>query len=212
MFEKERETMVEYQLKRRGITNDKVLHAMFQIPRHKFIPEVSTPMAYGDFAVPIGQAQTISQPYIVAKMIELLDPMFEDKILEVGSGSGYVVALLSKMCNKVIGVERIPALIEESRKKLKDLKITNAGVVEGDGSMGAIHYQPFNKIIVSAACPEIPEDLVSQLKMNGIIVVPVGDRMKQKIIKATKTPKGLITEEYDQCSFVPLMGKGGFKQ
>jgi len=211
MFEKERQTMVEYQLKKRGITNDRVLTAMNVVPRHIFIPEVSRVMAYGDFAVPIGQAQTISQPYIVAKMLELLDPQFEDKILEVGSGSGYVVALLSKLCTKVIGVERIPTLVTESRAKLKELKITNAGIVEGDGSLGVIHYQPFSKIIVSAACPEIPEDLVTQLKMNGTLIIPIGDRMKQKIIKATKTPKGLKLDECGDCSFVPLMGQAGFK-
>ncbi len=211
MFEKERQIMVDYQLKKRGIEDDRILDVMFQVPRHLFIPEASRAMAYGDFSIPIGQGQTISQPYVVAKMIDLLGPSFEDKVLEIGSGSGYVIAILSKMSKKIIGVERIPALVEESKKKLKELKINNARIIEGDGSIGAIHYQPFTKILVSAACPEIPEDLISQLKMNGTIVIPIGDRVKQKIVKAIKTPKGLKIEQYDDCSFVPLIGKAGFK-
>ena len=211
MYEKEREVMIDFQLRRRGISNEKILSVMAMTPRHEFVPEISRSLSYGDFAIPIKGSQTISQPYIVAKMLELLDPHSDEKILEVGSGSGYVTALLSRMSMKVIGVEKVPELVETSRKTLKKLGIKNAGIVEGDGSLGQVHYQTYDKIIVSAACPEIPQELLDQLKNGGILVAPVGSRMQQKLVKITKKGPKTEKEEHDSCAFLPLLGKKGFQ-
>ncbi|MCF7866777.1 protein-L-isoaspartate(D-aspartate) O-methyltransferase [Candidatus Woesearchaeota archaeon] len=211
MYEKERESMVEFQLKKRGIENPYVLEVMRMVPRHEFIPEVSKPMAYGDFAVPIGQGQTASQPYIVAKMIELLEPRRTDKVLEIGSGLGYAAAVLSKLSGKVIGIERIPEFAQKANKNLSMTGSKNARIIVGDGSIGAIHYYPFDRVLISTACPEIPEDIIQQTRNNGIIVAPVGDRMKQKLIRARKTPQGLKIEEHGTVAFVPMLGKKGFQ-
>lgn len=211
MYEKERESMVEFQLKKRGIENPYILEVMRMVPRHEFIPEVSKPMAYGDFAVPIGQGQTASQPFVVAKMISLLEPRRTDKVLEIGSGLGYAAAILSKMSGKVIGIERIPEFAQKANKNLKLIGAKNARIIVGDGSVGAIHYYPFDKVLISTACPEIPEDIIQQTRNNGIIVAPVGDRMKQKLIRARKTPQGLQIEEHDSVNFVPMLGKKGFQ-
>lgn len=212
MYEKERQSMVEQQIVKRGISNETVIHAMTLVPRHIFLPNPQNSLAHGDFAIPIGQGQTISQPYIVAMMLELLDPAKEDKVLEIGSGSGYVSALLSRMCRKVIGIERTEALVEYSKERLKQLKTDNTIILQGDGSLGAIHYQPFDKILVSAALPEIPKTLIDQLKPNGIIVAPVGERMKQKLVKFQKLPNGSTRETYfGECAFVPIIGMHGFQ-
>lgn len=211
MYEKERSSMVEFQLKNRGIENPYVIEVMNTLPRHEFIPEISKSMAYGDFAVPIGQGQTISQPYIVAKFAELAQPRKSDKILEIGTGSGYMAAILAKLAGKVISIERNTKLADQAKKVTKKLGIKNLRVIVGDGSIGAIHYYPFDKIIISAAIPEIPTELIQQLKNNGVIVAPVGDRMKQKITKLIKTPSGIKETTYGECAFVPLLGKNGFK-
>lgn len=210
MYEAERQSMVDMQLKRRGITDKYLLTVMAHLPRHKFVPSMSASMAYGDFAVPIGQSQTISQPYIVAKMVELLDLEETDKVLEIGSGSGYTAAVLSSLCRKVIAFERIPELVQKSRKVLEELGIRNVKIAEGDGSAGNLHHYPYDKILVSAACPEIPKELIEQLVDGGIIVAPVGQRLNQRIIKIVKTDDGPVRTEHDTCIFVPLKGKRGF--
>lgn len=210
MFEKERTAMVEHQLVKRGITNKYLLEVMRLLPRHKFLPETAKVMAYGDFAIPIGNNQTMSQPYIVAKMIELLEPTKLDKVLEVGTGSGYTAGILGQLARKVVTVERVPELAEKAKKTLRALKILNTGVMIGDGSVGAIHYYPFDKILISAACPKVPEEIIQQLRINGVIVAPIGDRMKQRITRIVKSREGLIETQYDVCSFVPLIGKNGF--
>jgi protein-L-isoaspartate(D-aspartate) O-methyltransferase len=212
MYEKERKAMVDMQLVRRGIKNSEVLKIMGEVPRELFIPTPSRSLAYADLAIPIGHAQTISQPYIVARMLELLNPQSFERILEIGSGSGYVVALLSKMSDKVIGLENIEELVEFARNNLKEAGIKNARIINIDGSAGAMPYCPYDKIIISAACPIIPEDLYVQLKPNGIIVAPVGDRLKQVLVRAKKTKTGIVEEKFEQCAFVPLLGKNGFKR
>lgn len=210
MYESERTSMIDNQLKRRGISNKYLLTVMNNLPRHKFVPSFSASMAYGDFAVPIGYSQTISQPYIVAKMIELLEPGEDDKVLEIGSGSGYVAAILASLSRKVIAYEKIPELAEKSKKNFQELGIKNVLVLTGDGSAGDIHYYPYDRIIISAACPEIPKELIEQLVEGGIIVAPVGQRLSQKLVKLVKTEKGNIITEHDPCIFVPLKGKRGF--
>jgi protein-L-isoaspartate(D-aspartate) O-methyltransferase len=211
MYEKERQLMVELQLVKRGIKNEDVLKIMKEVPRHLFVPVASRALAYADLAIPVGHAQTTSQPFIVARMLELLDVKVSDRVLEIGAGSGYVVALLSKLGDKVIGLERIPELVEDARKNLKEAGITRARVINMDGSAGAMPYCPYDKILISAACPKIPDELYVQLRPGGVIVAPVGDRMKQVLVKSTKTEKGHVEETFDSCIFVPLMGKNGFK-
>ena len=211
MYEKERKAMIDMQLVKRGIKNPEVLRVMEEVQRHLFIPVSSRSLAYADLAIPIGQAQTISQPFIVARMLELLDPQPYERILEIGSGSGYVVALLSKLSDKVIGLEKIPELVEFGRRNLQEAGVKNARIINMDGSAGAMPYCPYDKIIISAGCPKIPEELFVQLKPNGVVVAPVGDRVKQVIVKATKTSKGFVEEKFESCSFVPLVGKNGFK-
>lgn len=211
MYENERKTMIDMQLIKRGIKNPEVLRAMEEVQRHLFIPISSRSLAYADLAIPIGHAQTISQPFIVARMLELLDPQPYERILEIGSGSGYVVALLSKLSDKVIGLEKIPELVEFGRRNLQETGVKNARIINMDGSAGAMPYCPYDKIIISAACPKIPEELFVQLKPNGVVVAPVGDRVRQALVKATKTNKGFAEENFESCSFVPMVGKNGFK-
>jgi len=212
MFEKERSAMVEVQLKRRGIEDERLLFVMNSVPRHKFVPKEGVSLSYGDFAVPIGHSQTISQPFMTALMIELLNVEEFDKVLEIGSGSGYATAVLSGLCGKIIAVEKIPELAEKSKKLLHELKITNAKVVCGDGSVGEIHYYPYDRILVSAACPEIPKELISQLRIGGILVAPVGGRLRQTLVKIVKTKTGIKESYHGECSFVPLTGKKGFQR
>ena len=211
MYEKEREAMIEVQLKRRGIDDDKLLFVMNAVPRHKFVPAATINLSYGDFAVPIGHSQTISQPFIVAQMINLLDVKESSKVLEIGSGSGYATAILSRLCAKVIAIEKVPELVEKSKKVLEELKIRNVKIITGDGSAGAIHYYPYNRILVSAACPEISKELIDQLAMGGILVAPVGSRLHQKLVKIVKTKTGLRETYHGDCAFVPLIGKKGFQ-
>jgi protein-L-isoaspartate(D-aspartate) O-methyltransferase len=213
MYEKERKNMIDMQLIKRGIKNSDVLRVMDEVPRHLFIPISSRSLAYADLAMPIGHAQTVSQPYIVARMLEILNPKKHERVLEIGAGSGYVVALLSNLCDKVIGLEKIPELVDNARDNLKEIGgAPNARIINMDGSAGAMPYCPYDKILISAACPKIPEELFVQLKPNGVIVAPVGDRAKQTIVKLTKTESGFKEEKFETCSFVPLVGKNGFKQ
>jgi protein-L-isoaspartate(D-aspartate) O-methyltransferase len=210
MYEKERQTMVEIQLIKKGITNEEVLQVMNKVPRHEFIPVASRSLAYADLAIPIGHGQTISQPFIVARMLELSEPQVSDRVLEIGAGSGYVVALLASMCNKVIGLEKVSELVTLARENLKTVDASNARIIEMDGSAGAMSYCPYDKIIISAACPKIPEELFVQLRPGGVIIAPVGDRVRQVLTRAKMTPKGIVEEKFESCSFVPLMGKNGF--
>lgn len=208
MYEEKREHMVNHHLKRRDITDKNVLEAMKEVERHEFIPEKRRDLAYGDFAIPLKDGLTISQPYIVAKMLQLLQLQPTDKLLEIGSGSGYALAVASKIVDKAIGIELDEDLIKQSKETHKKLGITNTKIVKGDGSKGLISHHPYTKILISAATPKIPEILMQQLKPNGIIVAPIGDRMNQKITKIIKKDKA--KEEHDSCRFVPLKGKHGF--
>jgi len=210
-FELRRE-MIESQLKERGIKDERVLEAFLAVPRHIFLPEKDRKFAYGDFPLPLFEGQTISQPYMVALMVELLEPDEKKHILEIGTGSGYQTAILALLNKHVYTVERIKSLSDYAREKLKELSIDNVYFHVGDGSEGLMDFAPYDGIIVSAGAPEVPEPYLMQLNPGGIIVIPVGDRYYQDLIKIIKTEEGFKREYYGPCVFVPLIGKYGFEE
>ena len=189
-FEKERELMVETQIKARNIKDKKVLEAMLKVPRHEFIPKQLLDEAYADYPLSIGNRQTISQPYIVALMTELLELNKDKIVLEIGTGSGYQAAILSKIAKKVTSIERIDKLSSRSRNILKKYK--NIKQIKGDGTKGYAKGAPYDAIIVTAAAQEIPKALIDQLKEQGILVIPVGNQFYQKLLKIKKTKNRLI--------------------
>jgi protein-L-isoaspartate(D-aspartate) O-methyltransferase len=199
--------MVENQIKKRGITDKRVLKAMLEVPRHKFVGEALLSVAYQDSPLPIGSGQTISQPYIVALMTELLDAKDDKKVLEIGTGSGYQAAILSKLAMSVITVERVVELYQQSKELLKKLGYNNVMVVHGDGSIGYKEYAPYDRIIVTAAAPEVPESLIEQLGDNGKIVIPLGNRIIQRLEVIIKEKDSIRREISEGVRFVPLLGK-----
>jgi len=206
------ETMIEVQLKRRGIDNGRVLEAIRDIKRHLFVPSEFITLAYSDRPLPVGEGQTISQPYMVALMTQLLDPQPQQRILEIGTGSGWQAALLSKLCKEVITVERISSLADRARFLFRELGLVNVYVKEGDGSQGWILDAPYDGIIVTCASPSIPPPLVDQLKEGGKIVIPVGSRFSHDLIVEVKKGRILQRQNFGGCIFVPLIGKYGFQQ
>jgi protein-L-isoaspartate(D-aspartate) O-methyltransferase len=206
-----RERMVRQQLERRNITDGHVLQAMRAVPRHAFVPDEMQKSAYADGPLPIGAGQTISQPYIVAYMTQLLKPEPGDKVLEIGVGSGYQTAVLAEIVDEVIGIERIPALAEQARARLKAQGYDNVAVYVGDGTLGYARAAPYDGILVAAASPGVPEPLVTQLKVGGRLVIPVGDDYSQTLRRVTRTEGGLRTEDLSPVRFVPLIGKHGFE-
>ena len=206
-----RDSMVKTQLIPRGIKDEGVLDAMKKVPRHLFVPESSRHNAYEDMALPIGEGQTISQPYMVAVMAELLELKGDERILEIGAGSGYQAAILAELAKKVYTIERITSLADGALKLLASLGYENIQVVVCDGTKGLSDKAPFDRILVTAAAPEIPEPLVSQLNEGGIIVAPVGDRFSQVLIKGKKEKGLLVKEQHTSCVFVPLIGEYGLK-
>ncbi len=206
IFKNLREKMVEEQIKNRGIKDKKVLEAMKKIPRHLFVPESEIENAYEDYPLPIGEGQTISQPYIVALMTELLEVKETDIVLEIGTGSGYQTAILSWLANSVYTIERTPILKERAEKVINILDIKNVHFFIGNGWNGLKEYSPFDKIIVTAAAESVPEELKKQLKIGGTMVLPVGDFFSQflyKIIK--KDEKNFEKELIEAVRFVPLV-------
>ncbi len=197
-------------LKSKGITNERILNAIKSVPREKFVSEKSKSLAYTDIALPIKSGQTISQPFIVARMLELLELESTDKILEIGSGSGYAAALMSLLGGKVIGVDKDEDLVKSSKELLRNLGYKNIKILRGDGSKGYPPYHPYQKILVSGALPEIPEALINQLDHLGVLVAPVGDRMHQKIVKLKKVGKQITKEVHEHCIFLPIRGEYGF--
>ncbi len=207
-----RKEMLETQLRVRGITDERVLEAFMAVPRHIFVPESHREYAYEDSPLPLFEGQTISQPYMVALMVELLEPGEEKHILEIGTGSGYQTAILALLNKYVYTVERISSLSDYAREKLKELSINNVYFHVGDGSEGFMDFAPYDGIIVSAAAPEVPEPFIEQLNPGGIIVIPIGDRFYQDLVKVVKGKKGIKKEYHGPCVFVPLIGKYGFKE
>ncbi len=206
VYDKMRSEMVRDQVAARGITDEAVLAAMLSVPRHLFVPRELMGMAYIDSPLPIGQEQTISQPYIVGLMTSALSPGRDARILEIGTGSGYQAAVLSRIVDSVFTIEIIPELAAQASIRLDSLGYGNVRVLAGDGYDGWPQKAPFDGIIVTAAAPRIPEKLVEQLKMGGRLVIPVG-RFPQSLNVYEKTPSGLELQSSTPVRFVPMTGK-----
>ncbi len=194
------------------IRNEKVLDVMNRLPRHRFVPEAIKHQAYKDNALPIASNQTISQPFIVARMTELLELTPNSRVLEIGAGSGYQTAVLASLAGKIFAVERIPNLASEAQERLQKLGFHNVTLRCADGTNGWEVYAPFDGILVAAGSPEVPQPLLEQLKVGGRLVIPIGkDPKTQFLIRMTRTANGFQTEDFGACSFVPLIGEHGWK-
>jgi protein-L-isoaspartate(D-aspartate) O-methyltransferase len=210
-FEKARHRMVEDQLIPRGIRGPRVIEAMRKVPRHLFVEEAFWDRSYGDHALPIGEKQTISQPYMVARMTEALDLTGTEKVLEIGTGSGYQTAILAELAAKVCSVERVRSLFQKAQTSLNRLQYFNVALKLFDGTYGWPEESPFDAIIVTAGAPDIPPSLLDQLKPGGRLVIPVGDRASQMLKKIVKSPEGLAATHLTGCVFVPLVGAFGWE-
>jgi protein-L-isoaspartate(D-aspartate) O-methyltransferase len=207
-----RALMVDRHVAARGVTGDRILQAMREVPRHRFVPQVVAAKAYGPGALPIGKGQTISQPYIVARMIELLDLAGNEKVLEIGTGTGYQAVVLSKLCAKVFSIERVNELALRATEIIRDLKIHNVSVKVFDGTYGWSDQAPFDRIIVAAAAPQVPEPLLQQLKRTGKLVIPIGPEGSQRLALVTRVGTQWRIEDRGSAEFVPLVGKFGWKE
>jgi protein-L-isoaspartate(D-aspartate) O-methyltransferase len=207
-----RSRMIETQLRNRGIRDERVLEAFQRVPRHLFVEPAMQGSAYGDFALPIGHGQTISQPYMVALMTEALRPEPEDRILEIGTGSGYQAAILSRLVRTVFTVERIAALAQRAQKILADASIANVVQRVGDGTLGWKQFAPFDGIVVTAGAPRMPDGLREQIEVGGRLVIPVGAGSQQILRIIERTADGFREEESCLCSFVPLIGRKGWQE
>jgi len=205
--------MVERLREHYGIKDEKVLEAMRGVPRHFFVTEALRGRAYDDNALPINFNQTISQPFIVARMSELLEIGKQSRILEIGAGSGYQTAILSRLASQVYAIERIGELAREAQTRIRELGIYNATVKAFDGTLGWNAHGPYDGILVAAGGPRVPEPLISQLKIGGRLVIPVGvGRDSQKLIRVIKTETSQKIEEHGSCQFVPLIGQHGWEK
>lgn len=211
-FEDMRRELVATQLASRGIRNPRVLDAFLRVPRHLFVREEDVDRAYEDHPLPLTQGQTISQPYIVALTLEHLDPQPADRVLEIGTGSGYQTALLAELCAEVFTVERLAPLAKTARARLEALGYDRIHYKVDDGTLGWPERAPFHRIAVSAAGPEIPSALTDQLSVGGRLVVPVGGPERQHLMVVTRTPAGLEKTNAGECIFVKLIGKGGWRE
>lgn len=205
-----REEMVTHQLIRRGIRDERVLKAMRETPRHLFVPAQQRAMAYDDTPLPIGYDQTISQPLMVGMMTEAIQLQGGERVLEIGTGSGYQAAILARLARVVFTIERIPELAAQARATLAMLEITRVHVFVGDGTSGLPEHAPYDAIVVAAGAPTVPKALLAQLKVNGRLVIPTGDRMEQTLLRVTRTNDGFRTEPLGGCRFVPLIGEHGW--
>ena len=204
--------MVQEYVAGRGIKDERILQAMRDVPRHLFVPTLVAAKAYGAGALPIGAKQTISQPYIVARMIELLDLTGKEKVLEIGTGTGYQAVVLSKLCAKVFSIERVNELALRAAELIRTLKIYNASVKVFDGTYGWSDQAPFDRIIVAAAAPEVPEPLVQQMARTGRLVLPIGPEGNQRLARVTRVGTRVQIEDCGSAEFVPLVGKFGWKE
>ncbi len=203
--------MVEEQLRSRGIRDPRVLAAMGKVPREQFIAGENFRDAYGDHPLPIGAGQTVSQPYIVAAMVEALELRRADRVLEVGTGTGYEAAILAELAAEVWTIERHQDLAGKAREILARLGYSNVHIVYGDGSLGLPEQAPFDKILVAAAAPRIPQSLIAQLADGGRLVVPVGTRTEQQVHVLRKEDNEIVVTTHDLCRFVPLVGEEGWE-
>jgi protein-L-isoaspartate(D-aspartate) O-methyltransferase len=210
-FPKARQKMVEEQIIARGIKDPKLIAAMKKVPRHVFVEEALQSQAYGDHPLPIGEKQTISQPYMVALMTEALLLSGKEKVLEIGTGSGYQTAILAELSEKVYSIERIRPLAIRARKLLYDLGYFNVEIKIFDGTLGWGEESPFDAITVTAGAPDIPQPLIDQLAMGGRLVIPVGNSFAQDLIRITKVEEGVKKEDLGGCRFVKLIGRYGWE-
>ncbi len=210
-FKIARQRMVENQIAARGVRDERVLDAMRKVPRHLFVDEALWDQAYGDFPLPIGEGQTISQPYIVARMTEELGLKGHERVLEIGTGSGYQTAILAELSKQVFSVERIPGLLRKARTVLDGLGYGNVMIKLDDGTWGWKDYAPFDAILVTAGTPVIPEPLLEQLNDPGIMVVPVGDEYSQILTRIIKRDGAVSTGTLEGVRFVKLIGDHGWR-
>jgi protein-L-isoaspartate(D-aspartate) O-methyltransferase len=210
-FAAERWTMVERQLRQRGIHDERLLAAMYKVPRHEFVSRQSWGEAYADHPVIIGEQQTTSQPYMIAAMIQAAQIKPEDRVLEIGAGSGYQTALLAELASQVFAVERFPSLAENARRTLERLGYRHVKIVAGDGSLGLPEGAPYDAIIVSAAAPQVPPALIEQLAPGGRLLIPVGDTHQQFLqLVQRDQQENIRVQTLEGCRFVPLIGQQGF--
>lgn len=202
--------MVATQLEARGITDRRVLDAMLKVPRHEFVPASIRDIAYTDQALAIGHGQTISQPYIVALMCQLLEVESHHRVFEVGAGSGYQAALLGQIAAEVYSVDLVPELVDAAARLVERLGYENVHIIAGDGTLGLPEKAPFDRIIVAAAAPDIPPPLIDQLAPGGRLIAPVGDRFLQRLVVLTRTAEGVQSRNSIGCVFVPLLGRHGW--
>jgi protein-L-isoaspartate(D-aspartate) O-methyltransferase len=210
-FKELRDFMVKTQLIPRGIKDERVLNAMKKIPRHLFVDESMQYKAYDDMALSIGEGQTISQPYMVAVMTQLLELKGNEKVLEIGTGSGYQTAILAELAKDIYSVERVAALATRAEERFHSLGYNNIHIKIGDGTLGWSEEAPFDRIIITAGTPKIPDPLIEQLSERGIIIAPVGERFSQRLLKVRKSKGKLLEDYHTPCIFVPLIGEYGWK-
>jgi len=211
-FKKLRDLMVDAQLIPRGIKDERVLSAMRKVPRHIFVDDYMQHKAYDDMALPIGDEQTISQPYMVAIMTELLELKGNEKVLEVGTGSGYQAAILGELSREVFTIERKALLAKKAEERFQALGYNNIRVITGDGTLGLPEESPFDRILITAGSPKIPEPLIEQLADGGVIIAPVGIRFSQQLLIVRKSKEGISEQTHVPCVFVPLIGKHGWPE
>ncbi|HEY5593825.1 MAG TPA: protein-L-isoaspartate(D-aspartate) O-methyltransferase [Nitrospiria bacterium] len=209
-YERARLKMVDEQLVARGIKDPRVLSAMGRVPRHLFVEEALRDRAYGDHALPIGERQTISQPYMVALMTESLALKGSERVLEVGTGSGYQTAVLAELAARVYSIERIAGLADRARRLIASLDYRNVTIKVFDGTYGWKEQAPFDAVLVTAGSPDVPAPLTEQLKEGGRMIIPVGDRTTQVLKKVTRTATGIEVSSMTGCVFVPLIGGHGW--
>jgi protein-L-isoaspartate(D-aspartate) O-methyltransferase len=211
-FDIARKRMVENQIISRGIKDRRIIEAMLKVPRHIFVEEAMAAQAYNDKPLPIGEKQTISQPYMVAVMTELLELKGNEKVLEIGTGSGYQAAILASLADRVYTIERIRSLVLRARKALDSLGFFNVNIKIADGTIGWKEEAPFHAIMVTAAAPDVPGELVEQLAAGGKLVIPVGDQLDQTLVRIVKRDDGsVVREDFIGCRFVKLIGKYGWE-
>jgi protein-L-isoaspartate(D-aspartate) O-methyltransferase len=210
-FQKARHRMVDTQLVSRGVHDPRVLDAMRKVPRHLFVDEALCDQSYNDHPLPISERQTISQPYIVALMTEALGLQGMEKVLEIGTGSGYQTAILAELANRVYSIERLLGLSQRARQVLQDLGYRNIALKVGDGTLGWPEEAPFDAILVSAGAPSVPQPLVDQMSVGARLIIPVGDHLSQELVLVERLPEGIRKTDMGGCRFVDLIGKCAWK-
>ena len=207
-----RQKMVNEQIIAREITDERVIDAILKIPRHEFVDPAFCNESYNDYPLPIDCDQTISQPYMVALMTQILELTGQEKVLEIGTGSGYQTAILSELSRYVYSVERFEKLADSAKKIIEKLNYTNISIKVGDGTKGWVDFSPFDCIIITASSPKIPGPLIDQLKDNGRMIIPIGESFSQELILIRKKGDEIITKSICGCVFVPLVGDYGWKE